>query len=189
VEGFTATADQLEPEDLARLLDEYLSEMTSTAEAHGGTVSDIAGDGLMTLFGAPRVSEDREHAVQAVRTALVMQERMAHLREKWFHDGIQSPFRIRIGVNTGVANVGSFGSEGRKVFSAIGNQTNLAARIQGACPPGRVWLSHATWALVRDEIRCEPQGELEAKGIHYAVRVYEVSEALTGPKVAAVEAP
>ena len=95
--------------------------------------------------------------------------------------GIQTPFRIRIGINTGVASVGDFGSEGRTTYSAVGNQTNLTARIQDHCEPGKVLISHTTWALVRDKIPCEEHGEIEVKGLHYPVRVYEVvAEAARG---------
>ncbi len=72
--------------------------------------------------------------------------------------------------------LGDFGSEGRTTYSAIGNQTNLTARIQSHCEPGRVLISHTTWALVHDEIACKVRGEIEVKGLHYPVRVYEVTE-------------
>ncbi len=106
---------------------------------------------------------------------------MSELGEKWFAEGIQTPFRIRIGINTGVASIGDFGSEGRTTYSAVGNQTNLTARIQDHCEPGKVLISHTTWALVRDKIPCEEHGEIEVKGLHYPVRVYEVvAEAARG---------
>jgi class 3 adenylate cyclase len=72
--------------------------------------------------------------------------------------------------------VGDFGSEGRTTYSAIGKQTNLAARIQDHCEPGKVLISHTTFGLVKDDIPCEPRGEIEVKGLHYPVRVYEVME-------------
>lgn len=173
VEGFTAAADELEPEDLASVLDEYLSTMATIAEAHGGTVSDLHGDGMMVLFGAPTATEAGAQAEAAVSSALAMQGRMEELREKWFNDGIQTPFKARIGINTGTVSVGSFGSQGRKIYTAIGTQTNLAARIQSHCPAGSVLVSHATWALAKDLAEWSDRGELEVKGIHYAVRVYE----------------
>jgi class 3 adenylate cyclase len=176
VVGFTEAADQMEPEDLSAHLNEYLSEMARIAEAHGATINQFVGDGIMIFFGAPEVTNDRDHALRAVRMALVMQRRMAELGEKWFAEGIQTPFRIRVGINTGVASVGDFGSEGRTAYSAIGNQTNLTARIQDHCEPGKVLISHTTWALVKDEIACEEHGEIEVKGLHYPVRVYEVVE-------------
>jgi class 3 adenylate cyclase len=176
VEGFTEAADQLEPEALSALLNEYLSEMAEIAEKHGTTINQFVGDGIMILFGAHETTNDREQALRAVRMALAMQARMGELQRKWFEEGIQAPFRIRIGINTGMASVGNYGSAGRLTYSAIGNQTNLAARIQSDCEPGKVLVSHSTWALVKDEIACVDKGESEVKGLHYPVRVYEVAE-------------
>lgn len=176
VVGFTEAADQMEPEDLSALLNEYLSEMARIADSFGATVNQFVGDGIMIFFGAPEATTDQDHALRAVHMALAMQRRMGELGEKWFREGIPTPFRIRIGINTGVASVGDFGSEGRTTYSAIGNQTNLTARIQDRCEPGKVLVSHTTWALVKDEIPCEERGEIEVKGLHYPVRVYEVVE-------------
>jgi class 3 adenylate cyclase len=175
VVGFTAAADQMEPEDLAALLNEYLSEMTRVAEGFGATINQFVGDGIMIFFGAPDATNDRDHALRAVRMATAMQQRMSELGKKWFANGIQAPFRIRIGINTGTASVGDFGSDGRITYSAIGNQTNLAARIQAACEPGKVLISHTTWALVKDQIPCQERGEIRVEGLHYPVRVYEVA--------------
>jgi adenylate cyclase len=174
VVGFTEAADQMEPEDLSALLNEYLSEMAGIADAFGATVNQFVGDGIMIFFGAPEATTDRDHALRAVHMALAMQRRMGELCEKWFKEGIQTPFRARIGINTGVASVGDFGSEGRTTYSAIGNQTNLTARIQAHCEPGKALISHTTWALVKDEIPCDERGEIEVKGLHYPVRIYEV---------------
>ena len=174
VVGFTNSADQMEPEDLASLLNEYLGEMSKIADAFGATVNQFVGDGIMIFFGAPEATSDSDHALRAVRMSLTMQQRMSELGEKWFAEGIQTPFRIRIGINTGVASVGDFGSEGRTTYSAIGNQTNLTARIQDHCEPGKVLISHTTWALVKDQIPCTERGEIEVKGLHYPVRIYEV---------------
>jgi adenylate cyclase len=180
VVGFTAAADRMEPEDLAALLNEYLSEMTRIAEGFGATINQFVGDGIMMFFGAPEATTDQDHALRAVRMATAMQRRMSELSAKWFSAGIQTPFRIRIGLNTGTASVGDFGSGGRITYSAIGNQTNLTARIQAACEPGNVLISHTTWALVKDEIPCEERGEIAVAGLHYPIRVYEVAQASHG---------
>jgi class 3 adenylate cyclase len=176
VVGFTEAADRMEAEDLSTLLNEYLAEMAAVADSAGATINQFVGDGIMIFFGAPDATSDRDHALRAVRMALAMQRRMAELSEKWFAEGIGTPFQIRVGINTGVASVGDFGSEGRTTYSAIGNQTNLTARVQDHCEPGKVLISHTTWALVKEEIPCEERGEIEVKGLHYPVRVYEVSE-------------
>ena len=175
IEGFTEASDHLDPEDLAALLDEYLAEMMAIAERSGATVNQIVGDGIMAFFGAPRATSDKDHALRAVRMALEMQKRMTELKDTWIERGVQKPFRVRIGINTGHASVGDYGSPGRKLYSAIGVQTNLAARIQANCDPGKVLISHSTWALIHDEIACIDKGELQFKGVHHPVRVYEVS--------------
>jgi class 3 adenylate cyclase len=81
-------------------------------------------------------------------------------------------------VNTGVASVGTFGAKGRMDYTAIGRQVNLAARLQVACAPGRILLSQPTWLLVQDVVRCVAKGEIDVKGVHHPVRVYEVDEPL-----------
>jgi adenylate cyclase len=176
IEGFTETADEVEPEDLSRALDEYLSEMTSVAERHGATIDKFVGDAIMIFFGAPDATTDQDHALRAVRMALEMQERMTELRRRWSAVGFDRPFAIRMGINTGMASVGNFGAKGRVDYTAIGRQVNLAARLQAACKPGRVLLSRPTWMLVRDQIPCVPKGEIELRGIHHPVRVYEVGQ-------------
>ncbi len=176
VEGFTDASDQLDAEELAAVLNEYLSEMTVIAERHGATINQFVGDGIMIFFGAPQATSDKDHALRAVRMALEMQQRMLELKDVWLQRGIRKPFRARMGINTGHASVGDYGSEGRKVYSAIGVQTNIAARIQAHCEPGKVLISDTTWALVKDDIACTDKGELQLKGVHYPVRVYEVNE-------------
>lgn len=175
LEGFTAASDRLDPEVLSRLLNEYLSEMMAIAEAHGGTVNQFVGDGIMILFGAPEATTDSDQALRAVRMSLAMQERMIGLREKWSREGIAHPFRLRVGINTGLVNVGNFGSEGRMTYTAIGRETNLAARLEEACTPDRVLFSHSTWDLVHEAVPCTPRGEIKVKGIQDPVRVYEVA--------------
>jgi adenylate cyclase len=171
---FTQASDRMEPEELSELLNEYLAEMMSIANTAGATVNQFVGDGIMIFFGAPYATTDRDHALRAVRMSIAMQRRMENLGGQWFARGIQTPFRIRIGINTGRASVGDFGSEGRTTYSAIGTQTNLTARIQDQCEPGRVLISHSTWALVKGEIACEARGEIRVKGLHFPIRVYEV---------------
>lgn len=174
IKDFTATTDSMEPEDLARLLDQYIDEMTRIANTHHGTVAQISGDGLFIFFGAPEFVDDRTHALACVRMAVAMQARMRELQPRWFDAGIEHPFRIRCGVNTGMATVGGFGSEERREYTAIGMQTNLAARLEAACEPGQILMSHTTWALVKDEIPSKEMGELEVKGFHRPIRTYQV---------------
>lgn len=172
IEGFTQASDHMDAEELATLLNEYLSEMTRIAEQYGGTVNQFVGDGIMIFFGSPQATSDLDHALRAVRMALDMQQRLQKLQAAWRVRGVAEPFRVRIGINTGDASVGDFGSEGRRVYSAIGLQTNIAARIQTHCAPDSVLISDSTWALVREHIHCTPAGSLNLRGVQDPVQVY-----------------
>jgi class 3 adenylate cyclase len=174
VAEFTNIADELEPEDTSRLLNEYVGAMAEVADRSAATLNQIIGDGLMILFGAPVATSDRDHAERAIAMALAMQDRVSELRRLWKRDGIERDFAVRMGINTGFATVGDFGSEGRVTYTAIGTQTNLAARIEQLCAPGQIWISHSTWALCHDSFDCEEKGEVIVKGIHSPVKLYRV---------------
>lgn len=174
IKDFSVTTDLMEPEDLARLLNEYIDEMVRIATKQNGTVAQISGDGLFIFFGAPEFADDKKHALRAVQMAVEMQRRMRELQRQWYASGIEHPFRIRCGINTGMATVGGFGSAGRREYMAIGMQTNLASRLEAACEPGQILLGHATWALVKEEFPCKEMGPLEVKGFHQPVQTWQV---------------
>ena len=175
IQGFVEMADQVEPEDLAEMLNEYRSEMILIAERYGGTIDKFVGDAIMIFFGAPVASDDRDHALRAVQMAIEMQERMIRLRKKWADEGFEGSFDIRIGINTGQASIGDFGSRGRMEYTAIGRHVNLAARLQAQCDPGKILISHSTWVLVQEQIPCTPKGEIRVQGVQHPVTVYEVA--------------
>ena len=172
--GFTDLSDEMEPEDLATVLHHYFTEMSAIARKHAGTVDDLIGDAVLVLFGAPDFTDDRDQALRAVRMAVEMQDAMGALNERWASAGIPETLQVRMGINTGVATVGNFGSAERTKYTALGKQVNIAARIQSQCEPGRVLIGHTTWLLVRDEIQCTPKGELELKGLRRPLPAYEV---------------
>jgi class 3 adenylate cyclase len=175
IKDFTATTESMEPEDMARLLNEYFSNMNTIIQDFGGTLANINGDALFVIFGAPDRTNDEDHALRSVKMAINMQRRMSRLQQKWFDEGIEQPLQIRCGINTGMATVGGFGSEDRKEYTAMGMQVNLASRLESACEPGGILISHPTWALVKDEIECEPKGKIEVKGFSRPIRVYAVT--------------
>jgi class 3 adenylate cyclase len=175
VQDFSAIADRVEPEDLAAVLNDYLSEMALIGERYGATIDKFVGDAVMVFFGAPLSTNDRDHALRAVRMAIAMQARMAELRMGWQRDGFPYPLHIRIGINTGHAGIGNFGSRHRLDYTAIGRQVNLAARLQTHCTPDAILIAHATWSLVHEQIACRPVGELSVKGFQQPVAVYEVA--------------
>ncbi len=169
---FTDMADRVEAEVLTEVVNDYMTAMTRIVDKHGGTVNEFAGDGFMALFGAPDELPPDEQALNAVRAAIDLQAHMPTLNISWARLGVGAPLTMRIGINTGVLSVGTFGSEGRVTYTAIGLQTNLAARIQAHCEPGGILISDTTWHLVNDQIDCEPRGEVECKGVHYPVKVH-----------------
>lgn len=177
IKDFTRITDAMEPEDMGRLLNEYFSCMNDIIQDYQGTLANITGDALFVFFGAPDRTDDRDHALRCVRMAIDMQRQMVHLQQKWFHEGIEFPMQIRCGINTGMATVGSFGSRRRSEYSAMGMQVNLASRLETACKPGSILISHATWALVNDRIDCRPVGTITVKGFSRPVRAYEVNPA------------
>jgi len=174
IKDFTRTTDAMEPEDMGRILNEYFSGMNDIIQAYEGTLANITGDALFVFFGAPDRTHDRDHALRCVRMAIEMQQKMGELRQKWFYEGIEYPLQIRCGVNTGMATVGSFGSRQRSEYSAMGMQVNLASRLETACRPGGILISHSTWALVHDKIDTRPHATIEVKGFSRPIRAYEI---------------
>ena len=176
IKDFTQFTDASDPEEVAKLLNEYLGEMAQIVRTWGGTIPQFTGDSIYAIFGAPDSKGEREDALACLRMALEMQMKMKALREKWWNQGVQFPFKIRCGIHTGMANVGNYGSEGFMEYSAIGLNTNLASRLEQACKPGEIYLSHATWALVNKEIQCVEVGAIEVKGFHYPIQTYRVMQ-------------
>lgn len=172
--GFTELAEEMEPEDLARVLNEYFTEMAAIAERHHGTVDELQGDGLILVFGAPTFRTDRDHALDAVRAASDMQRAIAELNDRWMRDGLDLAIQVRMGINTGVVTVGHFGSGNRLKYTVLGKHVNLAARVQAMCEPGKALISHATWLLVKDEVATRSLGDREFKGVTRPVEVHEL---------------
>lgn len=177
IKNFTRITDSLEPEDMGRLLNEYLTEMNGIINKYQGTLAQVIGDGLYVFFGAPKKTNHKNHAVRCLKMAMEMQVKMIELNQKWFDAGIDEKLQIRCGINTGMATVGGYGSSDRKEYTAMGMQVNIAARLETACKPGHILISHTTWALVKNDIPCTQQGQIDIKGYHRPLRVYEVDPA------------
>ena len=152
IADFTATADMLESEDLTTLLNEYLTEMSSIALDHGATIDKFIGDAILAFFGDPETKGVKEDARACVRMAVAMQRRMREMREDLADRGLDEGFEMRIGIATGYCTVGNFGSADRLDYTVIGNQVNLAARLQERAERGGILLGAETHDLVRDMI-------------------------------------
>ncbi|NNK85363.1 MAG: hypothetical protein HKO91_07425, partial [Desulfobacterales bacterium] len=114
IKDFTSITDTLEPEDMANMLNEYLSEMNTIINKYKGTLAQVIGDGLYIIFGAPESTNDKDHALRCVKMAIDMQRKMNDLNKNWFKQGIDELLQIRCGINTGMATVGGYGSSERK---------------------------------------------------------------------------
>lgn len=176
IKDFSTVTDAMEPEELAQLLNQYFAAMIQIVLEFGGTVDKIMGDGLVVLFGAPVAMEPAQGALRCVRMAVRMQHCLQLLNEKWRAGGCAHTITVRMGINTGLAIVGSFGSDVWANYTAIGGQMNIAARLQQMAAPGRILLSESTYALTANHIKVTKLGETLLKGPHYPVRVYQLEE-------------
>ncbi|MBK9116880.1 MAG: PAS-domain containing protein [Betaproteobacteria bacterium] len=174
IAGFTETTDLLESEELTSLLNQYLREMSSIAIEHGATIDKFIGDAIMLFFGDPETRGPREDAIACVRMAVAMQQRMRDLQAEWRERGQEHVFQLRIGINTGYCTVGNFGSAERVDYTVIGNEVNLASRLQTHADLGGILLAHETYALVRDVVMCEETGTITVKGFSKPVRTHRV---------------
>jgi class 3 adenylate cyclase len=175
IKDFTATTERLQPEQITELLNEYFTEMSKIALVHGGTIDKFIGDAMLIFFGDPTTKGDAEDAKACLRMAIEMQDRIAGLNAKWRNAGIEHPFRVRMGINTGYCNVGNFGSDDRMDYTIIGAEANLAARLQSIAEPGHIVISYETYALVRDMVVARELPPITMKGISRDVVPYAVS--------------
>ncbi|MDY6973881.1 MAG: adenylate/guanylate cyclase domain-containing protein, partial [Thermodesulfobacteriota bacterium] len=146
IRGFSSLTDSLESEELFHLLDRYLSEMIKIIHNHDGTLNKIVGDGLLIFFGDPIPMED--HAERAVRMAIDMQNQVADLRNEWDQYGHE--LGVGIGINTGFVTVGNIGSDMHRDYTVIGNQVNVAARLEALAKAGQILMSQRTYSKTKD---------------------------------------
>ena len=174
IAGFTETTDLLESEELTDLLNHYLREMSAIALEHGATIDKFIGDAIMMFFGDPESRGAKEDALACVKMAITMQQRMRDLQAEWRERGQEHVFQLRIGINTGFCTVGNFGSNDRVDYTIIGNEVNLAARLQSHADLGGILLAHETYALVKDEVLTEETGTITVKGFSRPVTTHRV---------------
>ncbi|MBA2565309.1 MAG: adenylate/guanylate cyclase domain-containing protein, partial [Gemmatimonadetes bacterium] len=174
IRGFTSLAEELPPEEVARSLNEYLTEMVRIVFRNGGTLDKYIGDAVMAFYGAPLPRPD--HALAACRTALEMLEALETLNAGWAAAG-RPRFEIGIGINTGEVVVGFIGDYERRMdYTVIGDHVNLAARLEGLNKDfgTRILLSEWTYNRVRRYIEAAPLGAVRVKGKEHTVSVYSL---------------
>ena len=174
IRGFTSISEKLDPQELALLLNQYLTNMTKIVFDHSGTLDKYIGDAVMAFWGAPFVEPG--HAIRACRSALQMMSRVAELREQWRTQN-KPELDIGIGLNTGVASVGNMGSELRYGYTAMGDAVNLASRLEGLNKEYRthILVSETTYAAARDtRLIFRELDLLRVQGKMQPVTIYEL---------------
>jgi len=160
-----------DPEEARKLLDGVLNRMMEAVHRYEGTVNQLLGDGIMALFGAPLAHED--HAVRACYAALKMQETVTR-----YGDELQRshgvPVQIRVGLNSGEVVVRSIGSDLHMEYTAVGQTTHLAARMEQTAKPGSVLMTMSTLRLAEGFVRVKPLGPVPVKGLADPVEVFEL---------------
>ena len=168
LEGFTAFSQGRAPSEVIEMVNAYWEAVVpEVVGRHGGHIERFAGDAIMVVFNA--LGDQPDHPVRAARAALAMRsatEKVAAERTDW-------P-RFRIGLNTGPAVIGNVGAGDQRSFSALGDTTNVAARLQSAAEPGHVLISAATRERLADEATVEPLGQVVLKGKDEPTEVYEL---------------
>ncbi|WP_299970122.1 adenylate/guanylate cyclase domain-containing protein [uncultured Roseobacter sp.] len=187
IKDFTATTERMQPEELTNLLNEYFTEMSEIAEAHGATIDKFIGDAIVAFFGDPETKGTAEDARACVRMALAMQKRLADLGTVWQLKGLEHPFKARMGINTGYCNVGNFGSEARMDYTIIGAEANLAARLESIAEPGGIVLSYETYAHVRDIVEATASEPVHFKGIAREIVPYHVKNLVPVTPISAIQ--
>ncbi len=174
VKGYTAFSEKYSPEEVVKVLNEFLSEMTNVIMEYDGTLDKFLGDGILAFWGAPVAQKN--HAELAVRSSIEMLRRMERLREKWRREG-REPLECGIGINTGEAIVGNIGVEGKKVdYTAIGDSVNLTHRLQDISRiVKRPVLSGDLYDGIKDTVDAEYIGEEQVKGRQQRIKVYALN--------------
>jgi len=172
--NFTDLADSIESENICRLLNEYLSEMTALIELQDATLVQVIGDGMMVFFGAPDYMESQQQAMKAVKLAVLMQQKTQQLSKKWMSEGLEQDIKARIGIHQDYLTVGNFGGEAFMEFTAVGKGINLASRLEASCTPGSVKISHSIYTLTCDEFSYGPVHDEQFKGFARQVNVCEL---------------
>ncbi len=171
VKNYTSYSEGRTPQEVVKILNEYLAAMTAVIMDHDGTLDKFLGDGILAFWGAPVPQE--KHAELAVRCVLAMIERLGELQKKWTAEGSE-PLSFGVGINTGEVIVGNIGAEGLKMeYTVIGDNVNLTYRIQNEsrehdCPA----MTESTWELVKDIVEADLIGPVTVKGKTRPVVIY-----------------
>jgi class 3 adenylate cyclase len=170
IRNFSSVTECLEPEELFHLLNRYLAEMITLVHRYEGTLNKMIGDGLMIFFGDPIPMED--HAQRAVLMSVDMQNKVSELKDEWAQYGHN--LGVGIGINTGYMTVGNIGSDMHRDYTVIGNQVNIAARLESRAEAGEILIGQRTYSRVNTIVDAIEVGDIQVKGIRTPVPTYRV---------------
>ncbi len=173
IRDFTLLAEQLGPTEVVATLNAYFSCMIDVIYKYEGTLDKFLGDGIMCIFGAP--IDQPDHAVRAAWTALAMKGALIEFNKQQIMEG-KPTLEVGIGINTGDAVVGNVGSEKRLEYTAIGDNVNLAARLQSIAAGGQILISESTYSAIKPLATVDKLNPVKIKGKIGDVPVYELKE-------------
>lgn len=169
---FTHLSERLAPEELTVVMNLYFDELSKIAEKHGGTVNKFIGDAVLVFFGHPDSRGERADANACFAAAREMIESLAGLNDRLRRTTPCVELRLRIGINTGICNVGNFGSTARLDYTVIGAEVNIAARVIKAARPNTITLTDNTFACIDCDGHFEKLPAQVFKGVSRDVAVY-----------------
>jgi len=170
--GFTALSENRDPEEMVRLLNRYLEQMSKVILKYDGMIDEFIGDAILTIFGVPERHAD--DPARAVACGLEMQNTLMELNREIVKEGY-SPLEMGIGINTGTVIVGNIGSELRAKYGIVGSAVNVAARIESHTTGGQVVISEKTYNLVKDLVTTQSPKAVVMKGLKKPLVSYPVT--------------
>ncbi|HEO66036.1 MAG TPA: adenylate/guanylate cyclase domain-containing protein, partial [Spirochaetes bacterium] len=168
IRNFTATCENLDAEKVVSNLNEYFAHMVDVIFDHGGTVNKFVGDMIVALFGAPTQMKDSEK--RAIETAIKMQQCLKTMSNLW----IRGNFHTGIGINSGEMVVGNIGSPRHMDYTAIGDEANIASRLQALAKPGQILVSKSIYETTKDDFKFNSLGFTKVKGKEKDIELFEV---------------
>lgn len=175
IRGFTEFSEKMDPVELSELLNRYFTPMSAIITRNQGTIDKYIGDAIMAMFGAPINYKD--HAVKACAAALECVAALQNLNTE-FTEKNWPRIEIGIGINTGLMNVGNIGSETIQNYTVIGDNVNLASRLEALNKTfgTHIIISEYTYKIIKDRFKCRELGQVNVKGKKEPVRIYELQD-------------
>lgn len=172
IRSFTSLSEKMSATELKQFLNRFFNPITEVIFNNKGTIDKYVGDMVMAFWGAPL--EDPQHAVQAVKTSLEMQEKLAELNEVFLQEG-KPKIKIGIGVNSGLMNVGDMGSKFRRSYTVLGDSVNLASRLEGQSKFYHIGIivGENTWQVTKDEFAFRKLDKIKVKGKESGVEIFQ----------------